>query len=181
MSRIGNALITLPEGVELKINEGNEVIVKGPKGTLSNKFSLLMSITLEDGVVKIVRANEAKHTKQLHGTTRSLINGMVEGVSKGFKKELKISGIGYRCALNGTTLVLSVGYSHKIEIQPMEGITLSVPSVTEIIVEGIDKQVVGQMAAVIRSAREPEPYGGKGIAYKGEVIRRKVGKKAGKK
>ncbi len=181
MSRIGNMLITLPKGVELTISKENEVVVKGPKGTLNNVFSPLMDIKLTDGVVQIVRANNLKHTRELHGTTRSLINGMVEGVTNGFKKELKIQGIGYRCVLNGTTLVLSVGYSHKIDVEPMDGIVFSLNSPTEIVVEGIDKQKVGEMAAIIRSYRKPEPYGGKGILYKGENIRRKVGKKAGKK
>ena len=174
-------LITLPSDVEFSVNENNLVTVKGPKGTLNKEFSKLLTIELNEGKMQIKRLNEQKHTKQLHGTTRALINGMVEGVSKGFKKELKINGIGFKAALDGTTLVLNIGFSHQVKLESLEGVKIELNSPTEIIVSGIDKQAVGQMAALIRNTRKPEPYGGKGIAYKGEKIRRKVGKKAGKK
>lgn len=180
MSRIGNKVINLPEGVSLSIN-GSTVSVTGPKGTLTREFSNLITINVNDREVTLTRANEEKHTKQLHGTTRALLNGMVEGVSQGFKKELEIKGIGYRAQLKGTDIVLNVGYSHQVTIPAVEGVKFEVPSQTEIHVSGIDKQKVGQIAAVIRSVREPEPYGGKGIMYKGERVRRKIGKKAGKK
>jgi len=181
MSRIGNKLITLPEGVAIEVKEGNLVTVNGPKGSLTKKFWEKLTIDVNDKEVKISRPDDQKASKQLHGTTRALLNGMVQGVHEGFKKELEIKGIGYRAQLVGKNVVLNVGYSHPITVEPLEGVTLQVPSQTEIIVSGINKESVGQMAAVIRSARKPEPYSGKGIMYKGERIRRKVGKKAGKK
>lgn len=180
MSRVGNKVINLPEGVNVNV-EGSTVTVTGAKGTLTQTFSNLITVSVNDRVVTVTRANDDKHTKQLHGTTRALLNGMVEGVSKGFTKTLEIKGIGYRAQLKGNEVVLNVGYSHPVNIATIEGVKLEVPSATEIIVSGIDKQKVGQIAAVIRSVREPEPYGGKGIMYKGERVRRKVGKKAGKK
>ena len=180
MSRVGNKVINLPEGVNINVN-GSEVTVSGPKGTLTRTFSNLITVNVNDRVVSVTRANEEKHTKQLHGTTRALLNGMVEGVSQGFTRVLEIKGIGYRAQLKGTDIVLNIGYSHPVTIGAVEGVKFEVPSQTEIIVSGIDKQKVGQIAAVIRSVREPEPYGGKGIMYKGERVRRKVGKKAGKK
>ena len=180
MSRVGNKVINLPEGVNINVN-GSEVTVNGPKGTITRTFSNLITINVNDRAVSLTRANEEKHTKQLHGTTRALLNGMVEGVSQGFTKVLEIKGIGYRAQLKGTDIVLNMGYSHPVTIGAVEGVKFEVPSQTEIIVSGIDKQKVGQIAAVIRSVREPEPYGGKGIMYKGERVRRKVGKKAGKK
>ena len=180
MSRVGNKVINLPEGVNVNV-EGSTVTVTGGKGTLTQTFSNLITVSVNDRVVTVTRANDDKHTKQLHGTTRALLNGMVEGVSKGFTKTLEIKGIGYRAQLKGDEVVLNVGYSHPVNIATIEGVKLEVPSPTEIIVSGIDKQKVGQIAAVIRSVREPEPYGGKGIMYKGERVRRKIGKKAGKK
>ena len=180
MSRVGNKVINLPENVNINVN-GTNVSVTGPKGTLTKDFSNLITINVEDKVVTVTRANDEKHTKQLHGTTRALLNGMVEGVSQGFTKVLEIKGIGYRAQLKGNDIVLNIGYSHPVTINAVEGVKFEVPSQTEIIISGIDKQKVGQIAAVIRSVREPEPYGGKGIMYKGEVVRRKVGKKAGKK
>ena len=180
MSRIGNKIITLPEGVKIDVN-GSTVTVSGSKGTLTRTFSNLITINVDGSTVTVTRANDEKHTKQLHGTTRALLNGMVEGVSKGFTKKLVIKGIGYRAQLKGNDVVLNMGYSHPVTIEGVEGVKFEVPSQTEIIVSGIDKQKVGQMAAVIRSVREPEPYGGKGIMYVGEKVRRKVGKKAGKK
>ncbi len=181
MSRIGNKIITLPEGVTVTVDNGNLVTVKGPKGSLTRKFYDKLSIDVNENKIKISRPDDEKVTKQLHGTTRALLNGMVEGVHTGFKKELEIKGIGYRAQLVGKNVVLNVGYSHPITVEPAEGVTFEVPSQTEIIVSGINKETVGQMAAEIRSARKPEPYSGKGIMYKGERIRRKVGKKAGKK
>lgn len=180
MSRIGNKTITIPAGVELSITAGNEVTVKGPKGTLTRQFSPLISINNDNGTITCVRANEEKHTKQLHGTTRALLNNMIVGVSEGYTKELKIEGIGYRCALAGNKLTLNIGYSHQIEYVAEEGITLECPTANDIKVSGIDKQRVGEVAANIRAYRKPEPYKGKGIRYKDEHIRRKEGKTAGK-
>lgn len=177
MSRIGNKTITIPAGVEININ-GNEVTVKGPKGTLTRQFSPLIKIEVENGCVNCKRANEEKHTKQLHGTTRALVNNMIVGVSEGFKKELEIQGIGYKAALQGKNLVLSLGFSHDINYEIEEGIKVDVPNPSSIIVEGIDKQRVGEVAAVIRSYRKPEPYKGKGIRYKGEHVAHKEGKTA---
>lgn len=181
MSRIGNKLITLPTGVTVDVKEGNLVTVNGPKGSLTKKFWERLTIEINDNIIKISRPDDQKTSKQLHGTTRALLNSMVQGVHEGFKKELEIKGIGYRAQLVGKNVVLNLGYSHPITVEPVEGVTFQVPSQTEIIVSGIDKEAVGQMAAEIRSARKPEPYSGKGVMYKGEVIRRKVGKKAGKK
>ena len=180
MSRIGNKTITIPAGVELTINAGNEVHVKGPKGTLSRTFSELISITEDAGVVTCTRANEEKHTKQLHGTTRALLNNMIEGVSVGFTKKLELVGIGFKAALTGNTLTLNVGYSHPINVTVEDGIKVEVTDVTHISVSGIDKQRVGEVAANIRAYRKPEPYKGKGIRYQNEQIRRKEGKTAAK-
>lgn len=179
MSRIGNKTITIPSGVEVSVSEANEVTVKGPKGTLTRQFSPLMEIKNEDGCINVVRANDAKHTKQLHGTTRALIHNMVVGVSEGFSRELELVGIGFRAAMKGNTLVLTIGYSHPVEVEIEDGLTCSVEG-AKIKVEGIDKQRVGEVAANIRSYRKPEPYKGKGICYKGENIRRKEGKTAAK-
>lgn len=181
MSRIGNKTITVPAGVEITITGSNEVTVKGPKGTLTRQFSPLIGIKVEDGVVTCTRANEEKHTKQLHGTTRALLNNMIEGVHTGFTKVLEIVGIGFKAALSGNKLVLNVGYSHPVEFVAEEGVKIEVPSATEVRVSGIDEQRVGELAANIRATRKPEPYKGKGIRYKGEKIRRKEGKTAGKK
>ena len=181
MSRIGNKAITVPSGVEVTIAPGNEVTVKGPKGTLTRQFSSLMSIENKDGVITVARPNEEKHTKQLHGTTRALLNNMIEGVHNGYTKELVIVGIGYRAAVSGNKLTLNVGYSHPVEFTIEEGVKVECPSATEIKVSGIDKQRVGEVAAIIRASKKPEPYKGKGIRYKNEHIRRKEGKTAGKK
>ena len=177
MSRIGNKTITIPAGVEINVN-GNEVTVKGPKGTLSRQFSSLITVKVEDGHVNCLRANEEKHTKQLHGTTRALINNMIIGVSEGYKKELEIIGIGYKAAVQGNKLVLTLGYSHDINFAIEQGITIETPNPNSIIVSGIDKQRVGEVASVIRSYRKPEPYKGKGIRYKGEYVPHKEGKTA---
>ena len=178
MSRIGNKTITIPAGCEVNVASGNEVTVKGPKGTLTRQFSSLITISVEDGKVNCSRANEEKHTKQLHGTTRALINNMIIGVSQGFTKELEIIGIGYKAAMSGNKLVLNLGYSHDIQYEIEEGIKCEVPNPTSIIISGVDKQRVGEVAAVIRSYRKPEPYKGKGIRYKGEFVRHKEGKTA---
>ena len=180
MSRIGNKTITIPSGVEINITEGNEVTVKGPKGTLVRQFSPLISIEIEGDTITCKRANEEKHTKQLHGTTRALLHNMIVGVSEGFTKELHIEGIGYRAALSGNTLTLNLGYSHPIEYVIEDGIAVELTSPTDMKVSGIDKQRVGEVAANIRAFKKPEPYKGKGIRYKDEHIRRKEGKTAGK-
>ena len=178
MSRIGNKTITIPAGCEISVSDSNEVTVKGPKGTLSRQFSPLITIKVEGTEVNCVRANEEKHTKQLHGTTRALINNMIIGCNETFKKELEIIGIGYKAALQGKTLNLTLGYSHDINYEIEDGITVEVPNPTTIIVSGIDKQRVGEVASVIRSYRKPEPYKGKGIRYKGEKVAHKEGKTA---
>ena len=178
MSRIGNKTITIPAGCEVTVSDKNEVTVKGPKGTLTRQFSPLIEIKVEGAEVKCVRANEAKQTKQLHGTTRALINNMIVGTTEGFKKQLDIVGIGYRAALQGKVLNLVLGYSHEINYEIEEGITVEVPNNTTIVVSGVDKQRVGEVAAQIRGFRKPEPYKGKGIKYSDEVINRKEGKTA---
>ena len=180
MSRIGNKTITIPAGVTIDVAAGNEVTVKGPKGTLTRQFSPLMDIKIEDGTLKVARPNDAKHTKQLHGTTRALINNMVEGVHAGYEKILTLVGIGYRASIAGNKLTLNVGYSHPVDIVFDKDVEVACNSATEISVKGIDKQRVGELAANIRAVRKPEPYKGKGICYKGERIRRKEGKTAAK-
>ena len=178
MSRIGNKAITIPAGVEVDIKAGNEVTVKGPKGTLTRQFDSSLEIENNEGVITVKRPNDEKHVKQLHGTTRALLHNMVVGVSDGFKKELVITGIGYRAAVQGQTLTLNMGYSHPVIINVEEGVKVECPKQDQIVVSGIDKQRVGEIAANIRAVRKPEPYKGKGIAYKGEHIRRKEGKTA---
>ena len=178
MSRIGRLPITVPAGVDVTI-DGNNVTVKGAKGTLTGTFNSNITVALDGGVVTVTRPNDQKENRALHGLTRTLIANMVEGVSNGFKKELEIVGIGYRCALQGKDLVLNVGYSHQVVMTPPEGVTLEVPAPNKIIVNGYDKQKVGQFAAEVRGVRPPEPYKGKGIRYVDEVVRRKEGK-AGK-
>lgn len=180
MSRIGNKIITIPEAVELNIKPGNEVTVKGPKGELSRKFTELVELNVEDGILSIKRLNEKKQTKQLHGTTRALLANMIEGVTNGFTRELQLVGIGYKAAINGSTLTLNIGYSHPVIFEVEEGLQVTVAKPTEIKIEGIDKERVGELAAVIRATRKPEPYLGKGIRYKDEVVRRKEGKTAAK-
>lgn len=177
MSRIGKMPIPVPAGVEVKI-DGHKVTVKGPKGELVSEFSPLMEIKQEGTEVIVTRPNDEREARSLHGLTRTLINNMVIGVSDGYAKKLELVGVGYRAALKGTTLELQLGYSHPVIIEPKEGITFEVPAQTQIIVSGIDKQLVGQSAAEIRKWREPEPYKGKGIRYEGERVRHKVGKQA---
>ena len=175
MSRIGNKVITIPAGVEVKL-DGNTATVKGPKGELTRTFSKHIDIKIEGSEITLHRPNDTKEMKTIHGTTRANFNNMVVGVSEGFKKELEMRGVGYRAQLQGTKLVLSVGKSHQDEVEAPEGITFEVPSATSIVVSGINKEVVGQTAAYIRSLRSPEPYKGKGIRYVGEYVRRKEGK-----
>ncbi len=180
MSRIGNKTITIPAGIEVEIKAGNEVTVKGPKGTLTRQFSDLFELQLNENELVVVRPNDKKAVKQLHGTTRSLIANMIEGVHEGFSKSLELVGIGYRASKADNKLVLNVGYSHPIEFELEEGVEIDVPSATAITVSGIDKQRVGEWAANIRATRKPEPYLGKGVKYKNEQIRRKEGKTAKK-
>lgn len=180
MSRIGKKPIAIPAGVTVEIN-GSHVVVKGPKGTLERDFAPIISIKVEGTEVICERPNDEIESRSLHGTTRALLNSMVVGVSQGFKKDLEIVGIGYRCAMRGSNLVLNMGYSHEVVITPEPGVKISAPEATKISVEGIDAQLVGQTAARIRDVRRPEPYKGKGIKYVGEVILRKEGKRAGKK
>ena len=179
MSRIGKQPIAVPAGVTVTINAGNEVIVKGPKGTLTQTFDSAMNIALEENNVVVTRPNDLKRNRALHGLTRTLIANMIEGVTNGFTKVLEINGVGYRAQKQGKKLVLSLGYSHPVEMEDPEGLTSTVEG-NKITVAGIDKAAVGQFAAEIRDKRRPEPYKGKGIKYIDEVIRRKEGK-TGKK
>ena len=181
MSRIGNKTITIPAGVEVNVAAGNEVTVKGPKGTLTRQFSGLMEIKQEENEIKVIRPNDEKHTKQLHGTTRALLHNMVEGVSDGFTKSLELVGIGFRSAVSGNKLTLNIGYSHPVEFIIPDGLKAECKSATEIEISGIDKQLVGEFAANVRASRKPEPYKGKGVRYKNEYVRRKEGKTAVKK
>ena len=178
MSRIGRLPIAVPSTVDVTI-EGRQLTVKGPKGTLSRQLHPDMSVRQEDGSILVSRPTEQKTHKQLHGLTRTLVNNMVVGVTDGYRKGLEITGVGYRATLNGRKLTLNLGYSHPIEIDPPEGISFEVENPTRLAVVGIDKELVGQIAATVRSTRKPEPYKGKGVRYAGEVIRRKAGK-AGK-
>lgn len=175
MSRVGKKPITIPNGVEVTI-DGNTVTVKGPKGTLTRQIHPDMTVKKEDNVIKVERPSDDRFHRALHGTTRSIIANMVEGVSNGFSKTLELVGVGYRAQKKGKAVVLNVGYSHPVEVPEPEGIELEVPSATQIIVKGIDKEKVGAVAANIRAIREPEPYKGKGIKYSDERIRRKEGK-----
>ena len=175
MSRIGKAPIDLPAGVEVKV-QGTRVEVKGPKGSLHQELDPRISVSAEDGVVTLDRADEERETKALHGLSRALISNMVEGVAAGYAKELHAVGVGYRANLQGRRLELQVGFSHPVQIEAPDGIEFEVPEPTKIFVRGIDKQLVGQVAADIRAVRPPEPYKGKGIRYADEHVRRKAGK-----
>jgi large subunit ribosomal protein L6 len=175
MSRIGKAPIPLPQGVELTV-DGDVVRVKGPKGELTQRIRPEAGVKVEDGQVVVTRAAETKQHRAYHGLTRALVANMVEGVSSGFSKRLEIIGVGYRAEKRGDSLVLTVGYSHDVKYPQPDGITLSTPAPTQIVIEGIDKQKVGQVAAELRAVRPPEPYKGKGIRYQGEQVRRKAGK-----
>jgi len=177
MSRIGRQPIELPAGVNVALSPGR-VQVNGPLGELAQDVPARMDITHEGGVITVTRPTERGEDRALHGLTRTLVANMVEGVTKGFEKRLEIQGVGYRAALRGSDLELSVGFSHPVLVSPRPGISFDVPSPTEVIVKGIDKQLVGQTAAEVRKVRPPEPYKGKGIRYEGEHVRRKVGKRA---
>jgi large subunit ribosomal protein L6 len=177
MSRIGKRPIEVPSGVTVQLEPGRVAVV-GPLGSLQQEIPQRMQIAQDDGVVTVTRPTERGEDRALHGLTRTLIANMVEGVTKGFEKRLEIQGVGYRAALKGTDLELSVGYSHPVTIKPRTGISFEVPIPTQVVVKGTDKQVVGQTAAEIRKVRPPEPYKGKGIRYDGEYVRRKVGKRA---
>ncbi len=179
MSRIGRKPITVPAGVEVKI-DGTVVTVKGPKGTLTQTFHPNMAIELNGAEITVTRPNDEKQNRSLHGLTRTLVANMVEGVSNGFKKELEVNGVGYRVQKQGTQVVMNLGFSHQVIVPEVPGITLEVPDQNHIVVVGADKQLVGQIAAEIREKRPPEPYKGKGIKYTTEVIRRKEGKAGGK-
>ncbi len=177
MSRIGRAPITIPAGVDVTIT-GTNVAVKGPKGALERDIHPNMQVSIEDGVMTVSRPNDSGPNRSLHGLTRTLIANMVTGVTAGFQKKLEIQGVGYRASKKGDDLEILVGYSHPVVVSPPEHIEFDVPVPTQILVRGIDKQRVGQVAADIRAIRRPEPYKGKGIRYEGEVVRRKVGKRA---
>ncbi|MCA1066393.1 50S ribosomal protein L6 [Rossellomorea sp. AcN35-11] len=176
MSRVGKLPIEIPSDVTLTVGEDNTVTVKGPKGELSRTFNSDIKVELEGNVATVTRPSDAKDHRALHGTTRALIANMVEGVSKGFQRNLELVGVGYRAQKQGTKLVLNVGYSHPVEIEPEQGIEIEVPANTKISIKGIDKERVGALAANIRAVRSPEPYKGKGIRYEGEYVRRKEGK-----
>jgi large subunit ribosomal protein L6 len=177
MSRIGRAPITLPAGVEIDIGPGR-VGVKGPRGTLEQAVPHEMTVTVDDGVVTVTRPTDRGPHRSLHGLTRTLVANMVEGVTNGYEKRLEIQGVGYRAALRGSSIELLLGFSHPIVVEAPPGIEFEVPAPTQVVVRGIDKQSVGQVAADIRRLRPPEPYKGKGIRYAGEIVRRKVGKRA---
>ena len=179
MSRIGNKPITVPEGVEVKL-DGQHITVKGPKGTLERDIHKNMTVTMDGNVIKVTRPNDEAENRSLHGLTRTLISNMIEGVLNEYKRELEINGVGYRAQLKGKTLVLTLGYSHPVEMEAPEGITFDLTDANHIVVRGIDKELVGQVANEVRSKRPPEVYRGKGIKYATEHIRRKEGK-AGKK
>ena len=179
MSRIGKLPIPVPGGVTITVGDDNTVTVKGPKGQLSEKISQDISVEVADGVISVKRPSDNKQHRALHGLSRSLINNMVVGVTNGYEKHLEIVGVGYRAQMQGKKLVLNVGYSHPVEVDPAEGIAFETPAPTKISIKGIDKQLVGQVAADIRMVRPPEPYKGKGIRYENEVVRHKEGK-AGK-
>ena len=181
MSRIGRMPVAIPAGVTVTLGDGNLVTVKGPKGTLTQQLDHNMTIKQEGTEIHISRPNDEKENRALHGLTRALLHNMVVGVTEGYKKELDINGVGYRAAKEGKKLVLTIGYSHPVEVEEIEGISIEVPNPNHIVISGCDKQKVGQFAAEVREKRPPEPYKGKGIKYTDEVIRRKVGKTGVKK
>ena len=181
MSRIGQKPVIIPANVTVNVAEGNVVTVKGPKGTLTREFHPDMILNLEGNVLTVSRPSDEANHRALHGLTRTLIANMVQGVEKGYSKELEVNGVGYRAEKKGTQLVMRLGFSHEVFVDEIPGITVEVPAPNKVIIHGVDKQVVGQFAAEVRSKRPPEPYKGKGIKYTTEVIRRKVGKTGGKK
>ncbi|MGI6787432.1 MAG: 50S ribosomal protein L6 [Acholeplasmataceae bacterium] len=178
MSRIGNKVIKIPQGVEVLLHENNEVVVKGPKGELKSQFNPLINIKIEGHEIKLSRPNNERFTRQIHGTTRALLANMVHGVHEEFKKKLVIIGVGYRAQVQGKTLVLTMGFSHPVEMPIPEGLNVVVDKNTEITISGIDRELVGEFAANVRKVRKPEPYKGKGIRYENEHVRRKAGKTA---
>ena len=180
MSRISRAPIPVPAGVEVKIDETNHITVKGPKGSMERKLAPQMTVELKDGAIHVSRPNDSKENRSLHGLTRTLVANMVHGVHDGFAKTLEVNGVGYRASKEGKKLVLNIGYSHPVEVEETEGITIEVPNANTVVIHGIDKQRVGQFAADIRAKRPPEPYKGKGIKYSDEVVRRKEGKTGSK-
>ena len=181
MSRIGRMPITVPAGVTVKIDEGNVVTVKGPKGELTRALRPEMILKQEGNTITVERPSEDKLHRSVHGLTRTLLHNMIEGVTNGFKKELDVNGVGYRVAKEGNKLVMNIGYSHQVIVEEKNGITIDVPAPNKIVISGCDKQAVGQFAAEVREKRPPEPYKGKGIKYTDEVIRRKMGKTGAKK
>ena len=180
MSRIGRAPITVPAGVEVKVDENNRITVKGPKGTLERTLVPQMKIEVEAGVIHVSRPDDTKENRSLHGLTRTLVDNMVQGVTNGFEKKLEIIGVGYRAAKEGKNLVMNLGFSHQITMPDTADVQTEVPDANHIVVKGIDKQKVGQFAAEVRGKRPPEPYKGKGIKYDYEVVRRKEGKTGAK-
>ena len=175
MSRIGKKVITIPEGVTVT-QDGDMVTVKGPKGELTHAIDSEITLDTQDNELTVVRPNDSKKMRTIHGTTRSLVDNMVEGVTKGFEKTLELNGVGYRAQLQGNKLVLNVGLSHPVEFEPGDDLTVEVPKNTVVVIKGINKQAVGALAANVRAVRPPEPYKGKGIRYQGEYVRRKEGK-----
>jgi large subunit ribosomal protein L6 len=178
MSRIGRQPIEIPSGVEVRVGDGNVVVVTGPRGELTQPVHATMRVVTDEGVVRVERPNDEGFSRSLHGLTRSLVANMVEGVTKGFEKRLQIVGVGYRATMKGSDLELQVGYSHPVLVRKPEGIEFEVPAPTQITVRGSDKQQVGEVAANIRKIRKPEPYKGKGIRYENEYVRKKAGKAA---
>jgi len=176
MSRVGKKPIEVPANVTVTVNADNTVVVKGPKGELTRSFNQDMKIELEGNIITVVRPSESKEHRTVHGTTRALLANMITGVSEGFTRSLELVGVGYRAQLQGSKLVLNVGYSHPVEFTPEDGLSIEVPSNTKVIISGISKERVGALASNIRAVRPPEPYKGKGIRYEGEVVRRKEGK-----
>ena len=180
MSRIGRAPITVPAGVEVKVDANNHITVKGPKGTLERDLVPQIKVEVNEGVINVTRPNDEKQNRSLHGLTRTLVANMVTGVTEGYKKTLEVNGVGYRCSKEGNKLVLNIGYSHPVNVEEIDGISIEVPNPNTVVINGIDKQKVGQFAADVRAKRPPEPYKGKGIKYSDEVVRRKEGKTGAK-
>ena len=180
MSRIGRAPITVPAGVEVKVDANNHITVKGPKGTLERDLVPQIKVEVSEGVINVTRPNDEKQNRSLHGLTRTLVANMVTGVTEGYKKTLEVNGVGYRCAKEGKKLVMNIGFSHPVNVEEIDGITIDVPNPNTVVINGIDKQKVGQFAADVRAKRPPEPYKGKGIKYSDEVVRRKEGKTGAK-